>query len=202
MNSMNENPVQMLVHQYPTDKDLGVFAHDVAYASANHMVEHADHEAVQAWLSGPFTKSVRRVKAGAKFNKIAAADEIAQMEEVLVSLPTPYKEQTKALHASQLFNEDLPRADFQAEHEQVVIYVDYSLGMSSGKTAAQVAHGVCAYILRKGLDFVPEFSVVLLDEKPFAAQADAGADVRIVDSGLTEFGGQATLTVLAVGVDA
>lgn len=182
----------MLVHPYPTEKSMGELAHDVAYASAKHMVDNLSDSRVQDWLDGPFTKSVRRVRVGGKLDKIAAQDGVQVSGDVLVAYPAPYGELPKPLSASQLFKEELRQISYDDLNSAISVHVDARLGMSSGKVAAQVAHGVCAYILRNELDYVPAFSV-LFEEEDFDAIL-ASAPIQIKDAGLTELDGP-TFTV-------
>lgn len=192
---MSDQYVQMLVHSYPTEKSLGKFARDIALLSARHMALNIEHPAVQEWLSGPFTKSVRRVKEGAKMDRVANEEGVSPSLLGMAAMPQPYLDMPKALASTQLFKEDLAPQDHLPDCPELTIVVNSELGMSSGKMAAQVAHGLCSWVLSNELVVPRDFNVLLVTAEDFQAIPAEEALVRIVDNGLTELDGP-TATVI------
>jgi hypothetical protein len=126
----------------------------VAEASVLAWLNAPEDPAWEAWLSGRFTKSVRRATPA----QISAATEFALADvgvneaQALGFAPMTYAEYPKVLSKMQVANTDFERTgrwivDPYAEGPKLWLNVENE--MTTGKTAAQVAHGLFAWLLRK-----------------------------------------------------
>lgn len=188
---MSDKLVQAIVCSYPSDLGLGEFAAEVATISTKGAL--LGGESVSEWLAGPFTKTVRRAR-GSTLRKIEMSDDsitlqksgLSGSQSMTVYPPMTYDSFPKVLRKAQLFKEELEVTDFLSLQARFTVVVDSSLGMSSGKTAAQVAHAVMKWHLLEEKQTVTDFSVVFLDEVLFKEQLSQEPSVVIVDNGLTE----------------
>lgn len=168
------------------------------------------------WLSGPFTKTVRRADVKT-FRKIAGSYEDTDFgyakigaAEAMAFRPVSNEDMDKPLSRLQVSGTTFP--DRPTDHEDVqphadtpLLVVNASLGMSTGKAAAQASHGLLAWFLTLdrqardawtgagspfGLSFVPR---QLFED----LSVHALPGTRIVDAGLTETAPN-TPTVFAV----
>lgn len=155
------------------------------------------------WLSGRFTKSVRRADLKA-FTKLAADENIKSGSLVTVGKakamaykPARYEDMPKALTRLQVSGTDLPdepaTAPARKRSGDPVIVLNGSLGMSTGKAAAQAAHALFAWQLNRGNDDTELASLQLLStglviasEEEFQTLRTVAAGPLIVDAGLTE----------------
>ncbi|MBG0738711.1 hypothetical protein IV500_04670 [Paeniglutamicibacter antarcticus] len=161
------------------------------------------HESWTQWLSGRFTKSVRRADLKA-FARLAADD--TRKNESLVTigkakamayLPQSYAEMPKALTRLQVSGTDLPHEPVTTSSRQrsgdPIIVLNGALGMSTGKSAAQAAHALFAWQLNRGLDD-PELAslqlrstdLIIASAEEFITLRTCAAGPLIVDAGLTE----------------
>ena len=168
-------------------------------------------EAWADWVTGRFTKTVRR--AGPKpFAKLSAQAPSGVVQigtaEAAAFEPQRYAEMPRALRALQVSGTHLPDTEPAAVVPGTpVIILNRDLSMSTGKAAAQAAHALLAWFLeldagqqqawaaRPGAaaQEVPKRSFQALYRKP-------GAGPLIVDAGLTEIDpGTATAFVAAPG---
>lgn len=159
-----------------------------------------------AWLERAFTKSVRRTRRAADVLRVRAlCDETLDASSFQVGEstawafpPMRYEAFPKDLSRLQVSGLDLPRD--RTEHdvdpdapERPEVLISRDVAMTTGKTAAQVAHGLMVWMLllreqsperlagwaeRPGL----RVRVADLDELP----ADPSESITIRDSGLTE----------------
>lgn len=139
-----------------------------------------------AWLAGHHTKSVRRAKPSL-FERLCEEYGVVSAEVVggaaaFALVPMPY-DSFGSLRSLQVSGTEMPR-----DHEVLDalpegfsgLVVDASLGMSTGKEAAQVAHGVW-----QAGGWAP---VVRVDAQCFASAKHSATSV-VTDSGLTELDG-------------
>lgn len=166
-------------------------------------------EAWEDWVSGRFTKTVRR--AGPKpFAKLCAQAPSGVVKigraEAAAFEPQRYEDMPRALRALQVSGTVLPHTDpASVTPGSPVIVLNADLSMSTGKAAAQAAHALLAWFLEldpaqqqqwaarpgTGVQEVPQRSFVTLHGRP-------GSGPLIVDAGLTEIDpGTATAFVAA-----
>lgn len=168
------------------------------------------------WLAGRFTKTVRRAdaKTFAKLAEKFAGEEHADVTigkaRALAFQPTTYDAMSRALAKLQVSGTELPDRGTDASNpagaDAPVLVVNESLGMSTGKAAAQAAHALFAWFL--SLDLIERsgwydagcpFTVVFGSQDEFdASAATVPEKLLIVDAGLTEIDpNTATAYVLA-----
>lgn len=147
-----------------------------------------DSPVYREWLSGPFTKTVRRCKA-AQFERLRDAfgvyEAVSGTARAFAMDPVAYDDMPKAVRNLQVSGTEMPRGessiDLGADYWSAV--VNGSLGMSTGKTAAQVAHAF--WMAGRVLNIIEvaghEFERLLPD-----------ATYVVRDAGLTEFDGPTT----------
>ena len=202
--------VQTIVVQPSTHFDTIAAA---ALASGLAMA-HADlsTDPWHSWLGGSFTKSVRRVKRPIELERIRALGlehaEVTVGDAVaLAFVPARYEDSPREISKLQVSGLDLAHNDtdrFQrlgAVTPHIEINADVS--MSTGKTSAQVAHALGAWLLAQPLSIRRAWASdpgLHIGEVGFAAYAAAGPDdasiITVVDHGLTEIApGTATVRV-------
>jgi peptidyl-tRNA hydrolase len=155
------------------------------------------------WLSGRFTKSVRRADLKT-FTKLAADENLITESFITVGKakalayrPVSYEELAKPLSRLQVSGTDLPDVPSTAPSRQrsgdPVIVLNGALGMSTGKSAAQAAHALFAWQLNRGTADAELASIQLASTGLIIASADEFEALRtvaagplIVDAGLTE----------------
>lgn len=175
-----------------------------ALASVTAWLAHHEHPSWEPWLSGWFTKTVRRAK-----NEHALARALdagpAVVERVgdaaaAALVPVTYYEMARSVRKLQVSGLDLPReAGAGNGTGGPTILVNASLGMSTGKTSAQVAHGLFAWLLTlddaSRVDWFYGGRRFGLTEVG-AAELTGAAGLAIHDAGLTEVvPGSATVKV-------
>lgn len=164
-------------------------------------------EVWQQWLSGPFTKTVRRANPKQWAKLPAPTGEAAcGTARAVAYRPAAYDALDKAISRLQVSGTDLvPMAEEPLLLHAPVLVINASLGMTTGKASAQAAHALMAYWLK--LDRETDrtwaasgspFSVIELDADRFTvAAASAVKGTLIRDNGLTEIApGSATAMVL------
>lgn len=168
------------------------------------------------WAEGSFAKVVRRAGAGT-FAKLRAAHPnhalgVAGAGQAIAFVPGPSAQVPKKIAKLQVSGTELPRARNAQEPAPrsgdgpgVVIALNDSLGMSTGKAAAQAAHALFAWLL----DAEPaRLDAWLRSGRPVTVQRLPGPDFRraahsdasgplIQDAGRTEIEpGSATACVV------
>jgi peptidyl-tRNA hydrolase len=176
-----------------------------------------NQEAFEQWLSGPFTKTVRRgsandlakVKAWATENAIPHVAVREGDSAALALLPMRYEDMPKILARLQVAGTELPRVGIESVGDvdsPTSLHVDTSL--TTGKATAQAAHAAWGWMLaavHDGLGFA--LNQWHADGFPLAlhlvaaqglrdASTEPGA-VTVRDNGLTEVAPN-TLTAVAV----
>lgn len=174
------------------------------------------------WLEGSFTKTVRRVSAKPsliqKFNddpdvlsSVHVGDAIAWAYS-----PKPYEDFSK--HVSRLqvsgldrektglelfssIEEDSTVESFSEDLRAPIVILDSDLGMSTGKSAAQAAHGLCRWLLQSDektrSKWIASPSIKLLFMESSEIPSNHPQAVSIRDNGLTEIeAGSLTVCVI------
>jgi peptidyl-tRNA hydrolase len=178
--------------------------HAAALASVNAYAEGRPdgdprEDAWTHWLSGSFTKSVRRAdaktfaKLTAEFGQPVATVGKAQ---AMAFKPMPYEELPKTLARLQVSGTNLPVIDSERERpaHAATIVLNSALGMTTGKAAAQASHALMAWYLalepearREWLAAGTPSAVRFAPAGPFESTSQwAIGESRIRDNGLTE----------------
>ncbi|WP_054012740.1 peptidyl-tRNA hydrolase [Arthrobacter sp. ERGS1:01] len=169
-------PIILLVdREDPADEGHGIAA--AALASVQAFLRDPRNPDWREWAEGAFAKSVRRADAK-MFAKVLAAFP----EHVLATsgpasaaglAPVPADALPKLLAKLQVSGTQLPAGEPLAPQPLTIVLND-SLGMSTGKSAAQAAHALFAWLLEAG-------------EPAVEAWTAAGFPVGIVRAGPREF---------------
>lgn len=182
----------------------------VAMASYRPDSEFHDVEAWRSWFSDSYAKSVRRASDGI-FQKLSAMIESETDDEVymhgkmysyrgckaIAYEPMLYTDMPKLISKCQVAGTNFDNSDKVYTTKDTVesittadtiIIVNDSLGMSSGKVAAQVAHGYWMSI--NGSSAASVEPVVYYAKAKDFNEIKKYAKAIIVDSGLTELDGQ------------
>jgi len=191
----------------------------VALASVNAFLADPQDPSWRLWFSGPVGKAVRRADAKT-FDKIVEAfgEELGGVEGdagrglAIGFRPHPKDEIPKKIAKLQVSGTTLPReapdGGTDAEPaDAVVLVLNDSLGMSTGKAAAQSAHALFAWLLQAirrdpgrvdaWLAAEQPVAVRFADAAEFARLARSASGPRIQDAGRTEIApGSATAFVL------
>jgi peptidyl-tRNA hydrolase len=206
-------PIVLLI-----DKDAPPAHLDAVKAAASASVDaiaedclgtpHGDRPEVwRQWLSGPFTKTVRRANPKQWAKLPAPTGEAAcGTARAVAYRPASYDSLDKAISRLQVSGTDLSPAAVESPLRQSpVLLINASLGMTTGKAAAQAAHALMAYWLKLERDndrawaaAGSPFSIIEVDAGRFAAAADSAVKGTLIrDNGLTEIApGSATAMVL------
>lgn len=158
------------------------------------------------WLAGRFTKSVRRSPRDLGVLKGVLGGELVACGEAqaLALTPMSYEEMPKSVREGQVQGTKRPEGGKWARDERgLEIWLDQDLGMSTGKAAAQVAHGLMAWWLRASREEREEWVVngegLFLQAVEGGELARAKSVVSINDAGLTEIeAGSLTVKVLGL----
>jgi peptidyl-tRNA hydrolase len=189
--------------------DLGHLAAVHAAARASVLAQDAEPEAPgwDAWLSGPFVKSVRRTRRS-RLDGLDAASGVLDIDGLVAAAyaPMPYSQLPKIVADARVAGTDFERDGTQVGTPDAPVVVEVLDTMTTGKAAAQAAHALWTWSMRRTGDQRAEWIraglpvVVRLQ----AAEALDSAAVRpgaavIRDSGFTEVEPD---TLTAVAVDA
>lgn len=199
-------PIVLLVDKNdPAGHADSIVAAAIASVSAyrNALGSGTDQDRWETWLSGRFTKSVRRADAKT-FTKLASDNELGAAgaayigaAKALAYAPTTYEDLPKKLARLQVSGTELPEKEATPQTRQrsgdPVIVLNSGLGMSTGKAAAQAAHALFAWHLNRsnpdqdiaGLHLLSA-GVLLASAEDFHKLKAVAAGPLIVDSGLTE----------------
>jgi peptidyl-tRNA hydrolase len=197
-------PIVLLVDKNnPASHRDSILAAAIASVDAYAGLKWVDAPEWLEWLSGRFTKSVRRADLKT-FNKLAA--DVSNKSESLITIgnaramafkPSSYEEMPKSLTRLQVSGTDLPdlpaTVPSRKRSGDPVIILNGALGMSTGKAAAQAAHALFAWQLNRGYDDAELASLQLLSTDLVIATAEeftglqtVAAGPLIIDAGLTE----------------
>lgn len=209
----------IIVAKYGTHEEtvrLGTLASAQVGLLTGHRAQ--DEAAFSAWLSGPFTKSVRRasyeqmmkVIEWCRVNGVQYADAAEHDSAAIALPPMRYEDLPKAIARLQVSGTDLRRegSDFAPQGEgKVEVAVLESL--TTGKATAQAAHAVWKWMLTETKDKVRaacSASDGLLEASALdmafegapvlRTLAERRPDLAVWDNGLTEIAPQ-TLTAVA-----
>lgn len=145
-------PIILLVDRVqPAGADQGIAA--AALASVQAFMRDPENPSWQLWASGAFAKSVRRADAK-MFAKVLAAfpDHVLATVGTASAVglpPLPADGLPKLLAKLQVSGTQLPEGVPLAP-QPLTIVLNGSLGMSTGKAAAQAAHALFAWLLDAG----------------------------------------------------
>lgn len=189
--------VQPIFVQRGADHEETVYAAMVA--SFRLVKDNRDHPAVAEWMSGRFTKTVRRLKP-ADMDRLAARARIVNSTDgqtgktvidfrhgdgrAIAMLPSAYPEFDPLMKRGQVSGTDFDRSDdFKPKnHSYANIWVLNTL--TTGKAAAQAAHALVSIVDTLPRHALPNLHFV--DADTLAAKATAAGAVSINDAGLTE----------------
>lgn len=154
------------------------------------------------WLSGPFTKTVRRADSKSIQQMFWEAEVVVEVPtdgeplQALALLPQPYERFSKAVKRAQVQGLDRPRSSslqqplISSPYPSVRVNAD--LCMTTGKAAAQVAHAVFAWA-RENEPFIDQWwydgaPMYVREVSNIEQIADDYLDscILINDAGLTE----------------
>ena len=205
MDGMDQNLVQAILVSKAGSHEEMIEA--VARASLKAYRE-GEGERWREWLAGRFTKSVRRSgrdlaevqrQIGGVLVKVGFATALAMT-------PMRYEEMPKLLREAQVQGTNRPRGGaWPADEQGLRLTVNGDLDMSTGKAAAQVAHGLLAWWLqasegeRQHWQDQGEGLWILEVSQPTMAMMHG--HVSIHDAGLTEIEA-GSLTVKVQGLPA
>ncbi|KQO98198.1 peptidyl-tRNA hydrolase [Leifsonia sp. Leaf264] len=143
----------------------------------------------EEWLSGPFTKVVRRAKP-AVFAKLTPLVSIEGPGGRAAAFgPVDDADVPKDLSRLQVSGTDLPRAATRPQPDpRAVVVVNKDLGMTTGKTAAQVSHALLSLALENPDVTIEDFAFYELSVAAgFETHMGRNPGTRIiVDAGRTE----------------
>lgn len=165
-------------------------------------------EVWRQWLSGPFTKTVRRANPKQWAKLPAPTGEAACGSARAVAYrPASYGNLDKAISRLQVSGTDLTAAtEGSPPLHSPVLVINASLGMSTGKASAQAAHALMAYWLKLEADAEriwastgSPFSIIEVGEAIFTELSSSAVRGTLIrDNGLTEVApGSATAMMLA-----
>ena len=172
-----------------------------AYAGA--LADGDDLTAWENWLSGPFTKSVRRADP-TTFAKLIATEDGELLHAVIgkakafALTPAAYEDLPKAISRLQVSGTELPDRDSDFKKSTArpapTLVMNGGLGMSTGKAAAQAAHALFAWFLTldaeqryQWLTTGCMFALHMASSEEFSAAAAGVPDELLIeDAGRTE----------------
>jgi peptidyl-tRNA hydrolase len=152
--------VSDLVQAIAVHKDPEATHEDVvmacALAATKALLGFRDDPIWDEWLAGRFTKTVRR---GTKAQLVAVIPESAGVAvcngvQAFAFYPMTYEDFPKPLAKMQVQGLDQPRAGVWTvkatlRHDDPMVVINPAVEMTTGKMAAQVAHGLMAAVLRR-----------------------------------------------------
>jgi peptidyl-tRNA hydrolase len=161
---------------------------------ARDRVDGAATDIWSEWLSGPFAKSVRRADTSA-FDKVLALSDPNDLLEVSVGRakavafrPVRATEMPRPLKRLQVSGTQLEEAEeSQLQSSGPTIILNDSLGMSTGKAAAQAAHALFSWYLDQAPDTGVTCNIRFVRETDFHRLIEeSGSQHVIEDAGRTE----------------
>lgn len=169
-----------------TSQDL---YHAAAAASVTALLDRVPGEGHwDDWLSGRFTKSVRRVRSAAAWDRLSDRWYVASHgpASVVALPPMPYSGFPADASRAQVQGVLLPEG-YNPPREGLMVLVDGGLAMSAGKAAAQAAHALMQRALVEEWTGLPAFSVHVVSGSDLGHHWSE--EFGITDSGLTELPG-------------
>lgn len=166
----------------------------VASASLDAYLDHGDDPAWDQWLNGRFTKSVRRATASQLAAVAPLALAVVQRGDAVAYgfAPMPYSEYPGPIRKMQVQGTERPRSGNWADFGSPSLVLNGGLEMSTGKAAAQAAHGLWIWWLTATITERQEWeasgrplSVCEYDSEAFRRTLQI-TDVVVRDAGLTE----------------
>jgi peptidyl-tRNA hydrolase len=175
-----------------------------AIASVQAYLATSDHPSWRTWLAGPFIKTVRRAREG-EFSRLAAEATVNLSfgtAAALAWIPTLTDALPAGVSKLQVSGTDFPRQGWPALSPGGPVFViNDDLPMTTGKTAAQLAHALFVAMLNMDEDACRKWeqggcpiSIMARAGDEFAQSAHH-ADVHICDAGRTEVA-PGTMTVV------
>lgn len=176
--------------------------HAAALASVLRLIDGAGRgeSSWQEWLDGLYTKSVRRVKSQTAMDRLVAGTPhslrvtIGNASAIAFEPTTEFSPEVKRLQVSGTEAERSGVWPFVGLRGPLVV-INSQVAMTTGKTAAQVAHGLMGWFLRASnderqlwVDHGYEFNITESDDlssTPEGIEPDTDV-LTIVDAGLTE----------------
>ena len=194
-------PIVLLVDKVdPADEVDAIRATAIASITAygKDLADGAPTLAWDAWLDGPFAKSVRRADRKT-FEKVRAEYPDAihvpiGLAEALAFRPLPADQMPRTLSRLQVSGTQLPneRETSPAVPNTPTVFLNADLGMSTGKAAAQAAHALFLWSLQAG-DLITAYSegidceVKIVGKQEFDEIIDrCRPEAVITDAGRTE----------------
>jgi peptidyl-tRNA hydrolase len=181
----------------------------VAHASVTAYANTIEDAAWTPWVKRRFAKTVRRARATpfAQVEHLAAAKSVVGEAQALAFLPTTYDAMDPLLSRMQVAGTELPRRGWapaaKPHASRPLVAINEGIEMSTGKAAAQAAHGLFAWFLTLTPDgqsaWTAARSPFEVTGLPTSAFEDAAAQTRLVisDAGFTEIpSGSRTIAVL------
>ena len=165
------------------------------------------YDALKNWYAHRIRKVARRARNSGWDNvqKLAGVTEDHNGAQARAFQPSAVGAVDPLIRKLQISGTDLPHHDCEAPDPNIpVIYVDRSLNMSAGKTAAQVGHGSMLLAGSMSLERARQWrdqgyplSVREIPRNEFAGFVDAPGAVTIRDAGYTEIA-PGSVTVVAL----
>lgn len=165
----------------------------VAAASVAAWLDTSANADWEVWLSGRFTKTVRRPKKNSHLDTLtgAASDVTVGDARAVAFTPVTYDAMPAAIRRMRVDGCDHERTGtWQRAGSGPTLFVNAAVPMTTGKTAAQAAHALFAWALQLGAneraDWYAAQQPFTITELAGGAFDDVTADVTITDAGLTE----------------
>lgn len=138
----------VLVNKTGTHEQLVVA---VAIACVQALAEDRDNPVWDRWLAGRFTKKVRRTKKDLSRLQTELGGALVRCGDAcaLALAPQTFAEMAKPVRDAQMEGTELERTGSWPKAESGLrLVINRELGMSTGKSAAQLAHGAMSWYLR------------------------------------------------------
>ena len=161
---------------------------------------------LQRWYDHRIRKVARRGRNAAweRVTTLPGVSSVSGSAEARAFVPGPVDSVDPLLKKLQISHTDVPFDSPADPTEGPVLYVDRGLGMSVGKTAAQVGHGSMLLAAAQPFEWVERWadqgyrlSVREVDSDVFRKAAEQPGAVHVIDAGFTEVA-PSSLTVVAL----
>lgn len=173
-------PILVLVNQ-PRNHII----RDVALASVKALIEIYTPN-WESWLMNSFTKTVRKAKNQHVLDRLCGEYGFVQINSAAAGIPEPYADYPNLVSKARVSGwEEKPLpSTLETRVATHTLYLNSSLNMTTGKSAAQAAHSLMLYSLMTSLESVD--SLVLEIQEIPEQDFDMNNQFLIVDNGLTE----------------